>query len=206
MDLSLLFAFAGLCALLALTPGPDTFLVLRFSTAGTRSGIAAALGSTVGSLCWALAVAAGLATLLERSAEAYQVVRIAGGLYLLWLGIRTLLRRGGGLPDIDAAGAGPSWAAARAGFFSNVLNPKVGLFFVAVVPQFLPGHHASIGATMLLGSIFALVGFVYFSLVAVLAGRALEWLRRPRVSKAIDRGTAGVITAFGITTIASAAR
>ncbi|TNC47030.1 LysE family translocator [Mumia zhuanghuii] len=206
MELSLLLAFAGLCVLLALTPGPDTFLVLRFSLGGTRTGLAAAVGSATGSLLWALAVAAGLATLLEQSAEAYRAVKIAGGLYLLWLGIRALLRRGKGLGDVEGAYGIGAGAAMRAGLISNVLNPKVGLFFVAVVPQFLPGHDASLGATLLLGVIFAAVGFAYFATIAVVAGRALAWLRRPRVQRAIDRGTAGVITALGVSTLVSATR
>lgn len=206
MDLSLLLGFAGLCVLLALTPGPDTFLVLRFSLGGTRTGLAAALGSATGSLLWALAVAAGLATLLEQSAEAYRVVKIAGGLYLVWLGLRALLRRGKGIGDVEGAYGVRASAAMRAGLISNVLNPKVGLFFVAVVPQFLPGHEASLGATLVLGAIFAAIGFVYFAAIATLAGRALTWLRRPRVERAIDRGTAGVIATLGVSTLVSAAR
>ncbi|MGH1564037.1 LysE family translocator [Mumia sp. DW29H23] len=206
MDLSLLAGFAGLCVLLALTPGPDTFLVLRFSLGGTRTGLAAAAGSATGSLLWALAVAAGLATLLEQSAEAYRVVKIAGGLYLLWLGVRALVRRGRGIGEVEGAYGVRAGAALRAGLLSNVLNPKVGLFFVAVVPQFLPGHHATLGATLLLGVIFAAVGLVYFALIAVVAGRAVEWLHRPRVERAIDRGTAGIIATLGVSTLVSAAR
>ncbi|KAA1424582.1 LysE family translocator [Mumia zhuanghuii] len=206
MDLSLLLGFAGLCVLLALTPGPDTFLVLRFSLGGTRAGLAAATGSATGSLLWALAVAAGLATLLEQSAEAYRVVKIAGGLYLLWLGVRALIRRGRGVGDVDGAyGVRPA-AAMRAGLLSNVLNPKVGLFFVAIVPQFLPGHDVTLGATLLLGAIFAAIGFVYFALIAVAAGKAIGWLRRPRVEQAIDRGSAGIIATLGVTTLVSATR
>lgn len=206
MDLSLLLGFAGLCVLLALMPGPDTFLVLRFSLGGTRTGLAAAVGSATGSLLWALAVAAGLATLLEQSAEAYRVVKIAGGLYLLWLGLRALLRRRGGLDEVEGTYGARPVAAMRAGLLSNVLNPKVGLFFVAVVPQFLPGHDASLGATLVLGAIFAAVGFAYFALIATVAGRAIAWLRRPRVRQAVDRGTAGIIATLGVSTLVSAAR
>ncbi|MBW9204329.1 LysE family translocator [Mumia sp. zg.B53] len=206
MDPSLLVAFAGLCLLLALTPGPDTFLVLRFSLGGTRAGLAAAAGSSTGSLLWALAVAAGLATLLEQSAEAFRAVKIAGGLYLLWLGLRALLRRGKGLGEIEGAYGVRAGAAMRAGLLSNVLNPKVGLFFIAVVPQFLPGHDATLGATLLLGVIFAAIGLVYFALIAVVAGRAVDWLRRPRVEQAIDRGTAGIIATLGVSTLVSATR
>ena len=89
----MIMAFVGLSLLLAMTPGPDTFLVLRFSLRDAKSGIAAAAGSALGSLLWALAVAVGLASLLEQSAAAYRIVKIAGGLYLIYLGLRVLLRR-----------------------------------------------------------------------------------------------------------------
>ena len=89
----MIIAFVGLSLLLAMTPGPDTFLVLRFSLRGARSGVAAAAGSALGSMLWASAVAVGLASLLEQSATAYRIVKIAGGLYLICLGLRVLLRR-----------------------------------------------------------------------------------------------------------------
>jgi threonine/homoserine/homoserine lactone efflux protein len=81
----MIIAFVGLSLLLAVTPGPDTFLVLRFSLQGSRSGVAAVAGVALGSLLWALAVAIGLASLLEQSATAYRVVKIAGGKYLIYL-------------------------------------------------------------------------------------------------------------------------
>src|SRR5512132_45566 len=93
MTASLIMAFVGLSLLLAMTPGPDTFLVLRFSLRDAKSGIAAAAGSALGSLLWAFAVAIGLASLLEQSATAYRIVKLAGGLYLIYLGLRVLLRR-----------------------------------------------------------------------------------------------------------------
>ena len=89
----MIIAFIGLCLVLAMTPGPDTFLVLRFSLQDSRAGLAAAAGSALGSMVWAFAIAAGLASLLEESATAYRIVKIAGGLYLIYLGLRVLLRR-----------------------------------------------------------------------------------------------------------------
>jgi len=93
MTAATLLSFAGVCLLLALMPGPDSFLVLRYSIGGTRPGVAAAIGVAIGSLFWAVVVALGVAALLEQSASAYRVVKIAGGLYLLYLGVRALLRR-----------------------------------------------------------------------------------------------------------------
>ncbi|WP_432542402.1 LysE family translocator [Kineococcus sp. SYSU DK002] len=197
-------AFCALCLLLELTPGPNTFLVLRNSLHGARSGVLTALGSAVGALVWASAVAVGLAALLERSAQAYQVLKVAGGAYLVYLGLRTFLahRRTDGATPV-AAGAVPGPVAFRSGLVSCVLNPKVGLFFLAVVPQFVPAG-AGVGATLLLGVVEAAVALTYLTVLAHGAARAVGWLRRPRVTRALDRVSAAVLTAFGVGTIASA--
>ena len=209
MSAASLAAFAGLCALLAVAPGPDTFLALRCALGGARAGVAAALGSGIGSLLWALAVACGVAVLLEESATAYRVVKVVGGLYLLWLGASALLRSrrsagvaGAGEP-VRPSGLGAG-AALRAGVLSTATNPKVGLFFLAVVPQFLPADGAAFATTMLLGAVDAVVGTAWLSLLAVLAARAVAWLRRPRVARALDRLSAAVLAAFGAGTLASA--
>jgi threonine/homoserine/homoserine lactone efflux protein len=205
VSLSVILAFAVLCLLLALAPGPDTFLVLHHSLRGTGAGMAAAVGSALGSLLWAAAVAAGLATLLERSAGAYRVVKIVGGLYLLYLGVRALLRRHATAAATEAAApAGASWSALRAGLLSCALNPKVGLFFLAVVPQFLPAGRASFAATMVLGLIDATVALAYFGVLVLASGRALNRLRRPAVTRVLDRAGGGVLAAFGVGTLATA--
>src|SRR6478752_4021736 len=138
-----ILAFAGLCLVLALTPGPDTFLVLRYSMGRARDGFAAAAGCAIGSLVWAALVAVGLATLLEQSAELFRVVKIVGGLYLIYLGVaafvatRRSAKAASAAADVSEAVAGESAAppTARrrstssllAGLLSTLLNPKVGL-------------------------------------------------------------------------------
>ncbi len=162
----LLTTFALLCLLLALTPGPDSFLVLRYAMVSHRAGMAAALGSAVATLGWAAAVALGLAAVLEQSAVAFRLVKVAGGVYLLWLGVSTLVRhrrRSAEGVDLTPRSVVTSWSAARAGFLSTTLNPKVGLSFIAVVRQFLRDDHAGLGATMLLGSIMAVISVLYLS-------------------------------------------
>ncbi len=224
MTWQLLTSFFLLCLLLALTPGPDTFLVLRYAMVSTGSGVAAAAGSAVATLGWAAAVGLGLAAVLEQSAVAFRAVKVAGGLYLLYLGASTLLRHRRARADGQAAGSGgsggdPAQGAAPiprirtstrgafgAGFLSTSLNPKVGLFFVAVVPQFLRDDHADFRATMLLGAISATVALLYLSAVSVLARRAVEWLRRPAVADRLERGSAAVLALLGIGTLVSAAR
>jgi threonine/homoserine/homoserine lactone efflux protein len=141
MTASMIIGFVGLSLLLAMTPGPDTFLVLRFSLQNSRSGMAAAAGSALGSLFWAFAVALGLASLIEQSATAYRMVKIAGGIYLIYLGVRALLRRhregASDLSEPSTRRQAPL-PAFGSGLLSCSLNPKVGLFFLAIVPQFVP--------------------------------------------------------------------
>ncbi|MEW1958371.1 LysE family translocator [Kineococcus sp. NPDC059986] len=204
MTLDAVLAFCALCLLLELTPGPNTFLVLRHSLHGARAGVLTALGSALGALVWASAVAVGLAALLERSAQAYQVLKVAGGAYLVFLGVRTFLahrRTGGDVPRLAAAPRLP--AAFRAGLVSCVLNPKVGLFFLAVVPQFVPAGAGARG-TLLLGALEAAVALAYLTVLSQVASRAVDWIRRPRVTRTLDRVSAAVLTAFGVGTIAGA--
>ncbi|NUU06517.1 LysE family translocator [Leifsonia sp. C5G2] len=206
-----LLAFAGLCLVLALTPGPDTFLVLRYSMGRARDGIAAAAGTAIGSLVWAALVGIGLAALLEQSAEVFRIVKIAGGLYLIYLGVAAFLasRKSSHAADPTAATAAQvarrrSAPSLLAGLLSTMLNPKVGLFFIAVVPQFVSAH-AGFGETMLLGAIDGLIGMLYLVAVALLASRMIAWLRRPRVTRALERISAGVLSVLGIGTVIAGA-
>ncbi|WP_431219628.1 LysE family translocator [Leifsonia xyli] len=204
-----LLAFAGLCLVLALTPGPDTFLVLRYSMGRARDGIAAAAGTAIGSLVWAALVGFGLAALLEQSAEIFRVVKIAGGLYLIYLGIAAFLasRKSGRTHADPTEAPAPrrrSASSLLAGMFSTMLNPKVGLFFIAVVPQFVSAH-AGFGETLLLGAIDGLIGMLYLVVVALMASRMIAWLRRPRVTRALERASAGILAALGIGTVVAGA-
>lgn len=203
MTWPLLLSFIGLCILLALTPGPDSFLVLRYSLGGVRPGIAAAVGSALGGIVWAVVVAAGLAALLEQSATAYRVLKVIGGLYLIYLGVRALLehRRAQAAPEVEPVAASVR-SAFGAGLVSCLSNPKVGLFYLAVVPQFL--SEVTFAGTLLLGAIESSVAAVEMALLAVATARAVEYLRRPKVTQWIGRTSAGALAAFGIGTVASA--
>lgn len=223
MSLLTILAFSGLCLVLALTPGPDTFLVLRYSMARARDGFAAAVGCSLGSLVWAGLVAVGLATLMEQSAEVFRIVKIVGGLYLIYLGVMAFVAtRRSARAAAAAAGAGPAsaedgaesptapatggWSVRSllAGMLSTLLNPKVGLFFLAVVPQFVPAN-AGPGETMLLGAVDALVSVAYLGVVVLLASRMVAWLKRPRVTRALERVSAGILAALGIGTVVAGA-
>lgn len=202
MDASVVLGFAGLCLLLAITPGPDTFLVLHYGFTGTRQGVMAAAGSAIGSLFWAAAVGLGLSAFLAASASTFLGVKIIGGLYLLYLGLVGLRRCdvvvGMGTADSNGAASAAVVVAFRAGLFSCVLNPKVGLFFLAVVPQFLPAEVIGFGTIMVLGTIDSLVAFAWLVLVAVAAARTVSWLWKPRVARRLGWASSGILAVLGI--------
>lgn len=200
-------AFCGLCILLTLTPGPDTFLTLRFGMRRKDRGIAAGVGSSLGVMVWAVLVGVGLAALVEQSAEAYRILKFVGGAYLLYLGVQAFraARATSGAPHPETEPKGSLLSAFGAGVVSCVLNPKVGLFFLAVVPQFLPAGSADFGYTMLLGATDAVLSVIYLSALALVAAKANEWLKRPRVTRNLERISGGVLAALGIGTAASAA-
>lgn len=200
-------AFCGLALLLALTPGPDSFLTLRYSLRGLRSGIAAGAGAAIGQLGWALLVGVGLAAIIEQSAEVYQVIKLIGGLYLVYLGIQAFRhRKDGGTDAASPVAAGSARRAFLAGLVSNLTNPKVGLFFLAIVPQFLPEGASAFWMTMLLGATLTVIGGLYLMLLALVAAKANAWLNRPRVSRNLERISGGILAVLGIGTIVSAAQ
>lgn len=214
MTLPSFVAFVGLCLVLSITPGPDTFLVLRLSMIRRKAGIVCGLGSAVGSLAWAALVAVGLAAVLEQSAEVYRVVKILGGLYLVYLGVSTFLKarreRGEaaeGSPPSSArrlrsesgARGAASWFSA--GLVSTLLNPKVGLFYLAIVPQFVPGHTGTVGWILLLGATTAVIGSLYLTVVAFVASRATRWLGQARVRRTLENVSSAILAALGVGTL-----
>lgn len=203
MTLSLLLSFAGVCFLLAILPGPDSFLVLRYSIGGLKPGVAAAMGVAIGGFFWAVLVAVGLAAIVEQSATAYRVIKILGGLYLLYLGVRAFIARRKnkveGVPIRPAAASAVS--AFGAGVLSCALNPKVGLFYLAVVPQFLTV--VTFTGAMTLGVVEVVVAAIVMGLFSVAAARAVALLSRPKVTDWLDRISAGILAALGIGTVAS---
>ncbi|MEV4239625.1 LysE family translocator [Nocardia sp. NPDC049737] len=208
MTLSLLLSFVGLCILLSITPGPDSFLVLRFSIVDARPGIAAAIGSALGGIVWAVVVAAGVAALLEQSATAYRTLKVIGGIYLVYLGIRALIdhrRQDAAATSGQSATQAPTSirSAFAAGLVSCMFNPKVGLFYLAVLPQFLTD--VTFLNTLALGAIECSIAAVEMILLALLASRAVAMLRRPRVRDRLEQISAAILATLGIGTAASAA-
>ena len=190
--MSELWLFLLLAVLLSVTPGPDALLVLRSSVqGGGRLGSATAIGAATGSAVWGLLAAVGLATVVAQSATAYQAIRLAGAAYLILLGARTLLagRSTGGTvttppPNADRGSEGAGLRRAfGAGLLSDLLNPTVGLFYLAVVPQFIPPGAPVLQYSLLLTALEILVALTWLLLLAWLAHAALAWLRRPAVDR-----------------------
>jgi threonine/homoserine/homoserine lactone efflux protein len=215
VTLASLAAFAGLCLVLSVTPGPDTFLVLRIALNRPSAGIAAAAGSAIGAIAWAALVGVGLAAILEQSAELFRWVKIAGGLYLLYLGVSSFIKSRKAAKAARSAEAGGTaenaplpysrLSALGAGSLSTLLNPKVGLFYLAVVPQFIPHGGDTMGTSLILGVVVAVIAFAYLSMIAVVAFKAMRWLKRPKVSTVVERVSSGVIAGLGVGVVASGA-
>ena len=157
-----LFVVSGL--LLNLTPGQDTlYIVGRSVSQGRRAGVLSVLGVVSGCAIHTLAAAAfGLSALLATSAHAFTAVKIAGAAYLVYLGIRMLVERAEAVGASVAFGHESSWAIFRAGLLSNVLNPKVALFFMAFLPQFVaPDAESRILTFLFLGAVFIFNGTLW---------------------------------------------
>ena len=202
MDLGIehygVFLAAGI--VLNLAPGPDTFYILARSGAEGRGvGIASALGIAAGSIVHTMAAALGLSVLLATSTLAFDIVRYAGAAYLVFLGVRMLVARASAVADAGTRGRGVA-AAFRQGMVTNVLNPKVALFFLAFLPQFIAASapQAKLGFVVL-GLSFVGTGLCW-CLVLALAGAAIgAWLRtRPRFGAWLDRICGAVFVGLGV--------
>ena len=187
-------AFAVLSLIVAVTPGPDSLLVLRSSLlGGRRAGARVAGGAASGSLAWGLFSAAGLTALLTASAQAYRAVQLAGACYMVFLGIRGWRGRAGHASSQPRRSPG-----FRAGLLSNLLNPKVGLFFLAVMPQFIPHHAPVTSYTLAFAATDAVIAGTWLAAVAWISGKARTLLGRPRVRSALDRAAGTALVALGL--------
>jgi threonine/homoserine/homoserine lactone efflux protein len=192
-------AFALLSLIVTVTPGPDSLLVLRSSLrAGRRAGLRVAGGAASGSLFWGLCSAAGLTAVMAASAQAFRAVQLAGAAYLIILGIRGWRAARPPLAAGDerpGAGPGPGF---RAGLLSNVLNPKIGLFFLTVMPQLIPRHGHVAGYALAFAVTDALIAGTWLLTVAWISDKARTLLRRPRARAILDRAAGTTLIALGV--------
>jgi threonine/homoserine/homoserine lactone efflux protein len=195
-----LLAFAGFSLLLALTPGPDFALVTRNALAfGRRGVVLTTAGLTGGIAIWVAASAVGVAVLLERSAALYTAVRLAGAAYLAYLGIRTLWASRRHPPPLSSETPPASRRAStiwRQGLLSAALNPKLGVFFVSVLPQFVDTHSAALPQSLLLGAIFIVIGIAWMGFYGMSVTRLRDVLMSVRVRRWLERATGVALLAF----------
>lgn len=202
MTTAQVIAFAAAIGLGAMSPGPDFAVVVRHAAAsGRRAGLATALGVAAGVSLWVLAATTGVAALLAASATAFTVVKAIGAGYLLFLGVKALRAslRGDGPAAQRPAGRAETTAgkALRSGLLCNVLNPKAAVFFVALMPQFLPRDPAVVDV-LLLSVTALLITLLWFGTVATLVGGLRRLLDRPAIRRAIDGVTGSVLVLLGI--------
>ncbi|HTR79464.1 MAG TPA: LysE family translocator [Gemmatimonadaceae bacterium] len=200
-----ILTYSTAAALLTMAPGLDTALVLRTAAVeGRGRALWAGAGICIGCLTWGLAASVGLGAILTASHAAYRTLRLLGSVYLVYLGA-TMIARSRGL---DAAASGQAGFAAPApwasthwftrGFLTNLLNPKVGAFYVTFLPQFIPAGSPIVRFSMLLALIHAAEGMIWFVILTRATDALARWSRRPSVVAALDRITGTVLIGFGI--------
>jgi threonine/homoserine/homoserine lactone efflux protein len=199
----MIFEFGIASLVLIALPGPDQALIMRNALVGGRTaGVRTMLGGVTGLALHASAAALGVSALLATSATAYATLRLVGVAYLLYLGVRMLLSaRKPPEPEQEARRGRPFLQ----GFVSNALNPKVALFFLTFVPQFLPDSGSTLPVALALSATFAAIYLAWFTGLVRLVGLASDALRRPRVKAWIERVTGGALVAFAVR-LAAAAR
>jgi threonine/homoserine/homoserine lactone efflux protein len=193
-----LVAFIAAASLLTIAPGLDTALVLRTAaTLGPRRAALAGLGIAAGCFGWALLVALGLGALLAASQAAYTTLRWIGAAYLIWIGYKLLRHpRASFLPE--RSGADGRAVAFTTGLLTNLLNPKVGVFYVSFLPQFVPQGVSVAPYMLLLGAIHALLGLIWFGCLIIATRPLARFLEKPSVVQNCDRLTGGMFMAFGV--------
>ncbi|MDY0994021.1 LysE family translocator [Pantoea agglomerans] len=191
-----LFAFSLAALLLTLTPGLDTALILRTACAeGGKKAFHAALGIDAGCFVWGVLVALGLGALLAVSEMAYTVLKVCGAVYLSWLGLQLLIRPRSSFSNGDDNNVSQgSWFIR--GMLGNVLNPKMGIFYVSFLPQFIPAGHSPLIWTFILVSIHVAIGTIWSVTLILSTHFASAVLKKSRVVRVMDRATGGLFLCF----------
>jgi threonine/homoserine/homoserine lactone efflux protein len=197
--LASLLGVTAASTLIVLIPGPDTLVVVRsLVRRGRRNAARTAAGVLCGLSVWVVTAALGLSAVLRASHDGYLGLRIVGACYLAYLGVQSL--RGAG--RIDPVGASSRAGLLGGGYFagltSDLLNPKVGVFFITFLPGFVP-HGEPVGLTTLLfGAIFVALTAAYFVVMLCFAGRVTHWLGQVQIRRRLERVTGCVLVGFGV--------
>jgi threonine/homoserine/homoserine lactone efflux protein len=194
VDAAQLAGFLGVSAIVIVTPGQDTALTIRNTLlGGRRGGVSTAAGVVSGQLVWAVAASAGLSAVLLASAPLFTAIRVAGAVYLVLLGIQSLVAAVRRRHRVEGR-APRRQATYRQGVLSNLGNPKMAVFFTSLLPQF----GASFAGMLALGLVFAVLTLAWLSAYALAVARASGFLQRSRVRRVLDALTGLALVALGL--------
>lgn len=201
-----LLAFLGLSVVVICTPGPDTALTVRNAMMGAASvGVWTAAGVSCGQLLWTVAASLGVASVLRASQPAFLALKLAGAAYLLYLGAQSLraawIRNARSADDVRTPMRPVRGRAYRQGLLSNLANPKMAAFFVALLPQFVPagaGHAAALAAFLGLGLLFCSMTFGWLFAYSVLIAKGRRLVERPRVRRILDAVAGCTLMGLGV--------
>ena len=197
-----MLGFAAASVLIVLLPGPDTLVVVRnMLRGGRRRAVATVIGVLSGLVIWVVAASLGLSAVLRASHTGYDVLRYVGGAYLIYVGVQSLRSRVLRHDDPTASVHHPRpllGSGYVAGLATDLLNPKVGVFFITFLPAFVP-RGADVGmATLAFGAVFVLETLVYFIALIGVADRVVSWMTDPRTRRRLDRGAGLIFIGFGV--------
>lgn len=194
MGLSLL-TFVLAAVVVVLLPGPDTLVVVsNLVRGGRRQALRTALGVLTGLTIWVVTAVLGLSAVLRASHDAYLALRLTGAAYLVFLGIRSLLSHGGAL----APAARLRRTGYSAGLLTDLLNPKVGVFFVSFLPGFVPHGYPVAWVSLLYGAIFVALTAAYFLAMLAASAPVVRWLNTAKLRRRVDRCAGAVFIGFGL--------
>jgi threonine/homoserine/homoserine lactone efflux protein len=202
MELNLLLSFLVASMLLTILPGPDNIFVLTESlTKGKRNGQATAMGLSLGVLVHTIAAATGLSLIIQQSTVAFSVIKYAGAAYLFYLAYKAIIEKHAYInldTDQEKKDAKFSTLVAK-GFYMNVLNPKVALFFIAFLPQFVSKNGFDLPVQMIiLGLVFMLQSMLIFSVISLLSSKLTRHVNSPKVWKITKWSKVGVLSILGL--------
>jgi threonine/homoserine/homoserine lactone efflux protein len=206
LGIPLFLGFLAAASILTLTPGLDTAMVLRSAAAfGPRPAAFAAAGIAGGCLAWGAVVSLGLGALLQASQTGYTILKLAGAAYLIFWGLNLLIKPRSAIRQPASELRATSSLLLRRGFLTNILNPKVGVFYISFLPQFIP-HGANVALyAFFLACVHVALTLLWFALLIIATIPLGRLLQSPKIVKTLDRLTGAVFIGFGLKLLASKA-